>query len=62
MPLAWIDDHSPLPPTHLALGADSEAPGLLAAGGRVTPQRLAQAYRRGIFPWYSPGEIGRAHV
>ena len=56
MPLAWIDDHSPLPPTHLALGPDSEAPGLLAAGGSVTPQRLAQAYRRGIFPWYSPGE------
>ena len=56
MPLCWIDDHCPLPPTHLALGADSEAPGLLAAGGTVSPQRLAEAYRRGIFPWYSPGE------
>ncbi len=56
MPLSWIDDDTPLPPTGLALGPDSQAPGLLAAGGSVTPQRLAQAYRRGIFPWFSPGE------
>jgi leucyl/phenylalanyl-tRNA--protein transferase len=55
-PLTWITDDSPLPPTRLALGADSEAPGLLAAGGTVTPQRLEEAYRRGIFPWYSPGD------
>ena len=56
MPLSWIDDHMPLPSTHLALGPDSDAPGLLAAGGTVTPQRLNEAYRRGIFPWYSPGD------
>ena len=55
-PLIWIDDDTPLPPTRLALGAHSEAPGLLAAGGRVTPQRLDQAYRMGVFPWYSPGD------
>ena len=55
-PLIWIDDHSPLPPTRLAQGAASEAPGLLAAGGSVTPQRLDQAYRMGVFPWYSPGD------
>ena len=54
--LIWIDDHTPLPPTVQALGPDSEAPGLLAAGGKVTPQRLEEAYRRGIFPWYSPGD------
>ena len=56
MPLVWIDDTTPLPPTTLALGPDSDAPGLLAAGGSVTPQRLEQAYRRGVFPWYSPGD------
>ena len=56
MPLSWIDDHTALPPTHLALGPDSDAPGLLAAGGTVTPQRLDEAYRHGIFPWYSQGE------
>ena len=54
--LSWIDDDEPLPPTALALGADSDAPGLLAAGGRLSPQRLDEAYRRGIFPWFSPGQ------
>jgi leucyl/phenylalanyl-tRNA--protein transferase len=54
--LCWINDQTPLPPTSLALGPGSEAPGLVAAGGRVTPQRLEEAYRRGIFPWYSPGQ------
>lgn len=54
--LVWIDDDQPLPPTRLALGPGSEAPGLLAAGGRVTPARLEEAYRRGVFPWYSPGQ------
>jgi leucyl/phenylalanyl-tRNA--protein transferase len=28
----------------------------VAAGGRVTPARLLEAYRQGIFPWYSPGQ------
>ena len=54
--LHWIDDTAALPPAHCALGPDSEAPGLVAAGGRVTPQRLDEAYRKGIFPWYSPGQ------
>jgi leucyl/phenylalanyl-tRNA--protein transferase len=30
--------------------------GLLAAGGDLAPERLISAYRRGIFPWYSPGD------
>ena len=54
--LTWIHDHDALPPTRQALGPGSEAPGLLAAGGRVTPQRLEEAYQRGIFPWFSPGD------
>ncbi len=33
-----------------------EPPGLLAAGGDLTSQRLLAAYRLGIFPWYSPGQ------
>jgi leucyl/phenylalanyl-tRNA--protein transferase len=52
----WIDGDAPFPPTSRALGPDSDAPGLLAAGGRLTPQRLEQAYRRGIFPWFSAGQ------
>jgi leucyl/phenylalanyl-tRNA---protein transferase len=54
--LHWIDDDEPLPPTHRALGPDSDAPGLLAAGGKLTPQRLEQAYRAGVFPWFSRGQ------
>ncbi|MEO6062617.1 MAG: leucyl/phenylalanyl-tRNA--protein transferase [Thermoflexales bacterium] len=30
--------------------------GLLALGGAATPERLLDAYRRGIFPWSGPGE------
>ena len=54
--LHWIDDDAPFPPTSQALGADSEAPGLLAVGGRLGARRLEQAYRHGIFPWYSEGQ------
>jgi leucyl/phenylalanyl-tRNA--protein transferase len=54
--LTWIADDTPLPPARTALGPGSEAPGLVAAGGRVTPERLDEAYRKGIFPWYSPGQ------
>ena len=54
--LSWIDDSLPLPPARLALGPGSEAPGLVAAGGRVTPERLQEAYGKGIFPWYSAGQ------
>lgn len=51
-----IEDDEPLPPTRLALGRDSVAPGLLAIGGSVTTARLAEAYAQGIFPWFSQGE------
>jgi leucyl/phenylalanyl-tRNA---protein transferase len=54
--LSWIDETTPLPPTSAALGPDSDAPGLVAAGGQVTPGRLNEAYRQGIFPWFSPGQ------
>ena len=56
--LPWLgdDDATPFPHTSQALGPDSDAPGLLAAGGALTTQRLEAAYRRGIFPWYSPGQ------
>ena len=55
--LTWIvHPEQPLPPTAAALPADSSAPGLLAAGGELTPRRLHEAYARGIFPWYSEGQ------
>jgi leucyl/phenylalanyl-tRNA--protein transferase len=33
-----------------------EPNGLLAFGGCLSPQRLVNAYRHGVFPWYNPGE------
>lgn len=45
-----------LPDTRRALGKASEAPGLLAAGGELTPQRLVEAYSKGVFPWFSEGQ------
>lgn len=44
---------APFPPAHHAL---REPDGLLALGGDLSPQRLLQAYRHGIFPWYSEGQ------
>ncbi len=34
----------------------TEPNGLLAVGGCLSPKRLLNAYRHGIFPWYSDGE------
>ncbi len=53
----WLlNEDSPFPDTASALGSDSGAPGLLAAGGELSLARLEAAYRRGIFPWFSPGQ------
>jgi len=56
MQLQWIDDDTPLPATRRALPPGSDAPGLLAAGGRLSVARLEEAYRHGVFPWFSPGQ------
>jgi leucyl/phenylalanyl-tRNA--protein transferase len=52
--IPWLDAHSPFPDVSEALTSD--APGLLAAGADLSPQRLLAAYRRGIFPWFSEGQ------
>ena len=55
--ITWLhDERDPLPSTRLALPPGSEAPGLLAAGGTLTPARLTEAYSHGVFPWYSEGQ------
>jgi leucyl/phenylalanyl-tRNA--protein transferase len=55
--LTWIDsEDDALPPGRWAQGPDEEAPGLVAVGGRVTLRRLEEAYRKGLFPWYSAGQ------
>jgi leucyl/phenylalanyl-tRNA--protein transferase len=49
----WLTGDQEFPPLERALRRPN---GLLAAGGDLSPQRLLRAYRRGIFPWYSPGD------
>ncbi len=39
------------PPVHLA-----SPEGLLAVGGNLRAERLLEAYRHGIFPWYNEGQ------
>lgn len=46
----------PFPNVSDALTDADGAPGLLAAGGDLSAQRLLQAYRQGIFPWFSEGQ------
>ena len=56
LPVPWLaadDETTPLPDPETAM---AEPNGLLAIGGALSPRRLESAYRRGIFPWYSPGE------
>lgn len=47
------DPNAPFPPVEWALRWPD---GLLAAGGDLSPARLLNAYRHGIFPWYSEGQ------
>lgn len=47
------DPPGAFPPLEHAL---DEPDGLLCAGGDLSPARLLEAYRRGIFPWYSEGQ------
>jgi leucyl/phenylalanyl-tRNA--protein transferase len=51
--IPWLAPDQPFPPAQRAL---REPNGLLAAGGDLSLQRLLEAYRHGIFPWYSEGE------
>lgn len=51
--LPWLRSQDPFPPLSRAL---TDPNGLLAAGADLSPARLLEAYRRGIFPWYSEGE------
>jgi leucyl/phenylalanyl-tRNA--protein transferase len=51
--IPWLERHTPFPSVEQAL---AEPNGLLAAGGDLSPERLLDAYRHGIFPWFAPGE------
>lgn len=51
--IPWLVGHAPFPPLEAAL---REPNGLLAVGGDLSLERLLEAYRHGIYPWFSPGE------
>lgn len=49
--LPWLSSPYPsFPTTSTALDSPN---GLLAAGGKLSPAWLVEAYRQGIFPWFS---------
>lgn len=52
IPLLYADSLA-FPPIQTAL---NDPNGLLAFGGDLSPERLTQAYKMGIFPWFSEGE------
>jgi len=56
IPLPWLEPGDDFPPVTRAWGHDSEAPGLLAAGGALDVPTLCGAYAEGIFPWFSAGQ------
>ncbi|HEY6482305.1 MAG TPA: leucyl/phenylalanyl-tRNA--protein transferase [Steroidobacteraceae bacterium] len=54
--ITWLspqDAPDCFPPAEQAL---DDPPGLLAAGGDLSPERLLAAYERGIFPWFCAGQ------
>lgn len=53
LPRLDADPAAPFPPV---VSARTEPNGLLAFGGDLSPLRLMNAFRRGIFPWYSRGD------
>ena len=53
LPVLDADPAAPFPPASSAL---REPDGLLAMGGDLSPARLLNAYRHGIFPWFSHGQ------
>jgi leucyl/phenylalanyl-tRNA---protein transferase len=54
--IPWLEAGMPFPDVSTALTEADGAPGLLAAGSDLSPQRLLEAYRHGIFPWFSEGQ------
>ena len=51
--IPWLRGNASFPPVSKALQSPN---GLLCAGGDLSPARLVEAYRHGIFPWFSEGD------
>ena len=53
LPILPAASNLPFPPVEKAL---RDPDGLLCAGADLSSERLLDAYQRGIFPWFGPGE------
>ena len=51
--IPWLNRDTPFPPHEYAMRQPN---GLLCVGGDLSQERLLDAYRRGIFPWFSEGD------
>lgn len=51
--IPWLHGDTPFPPVSRALKSPN---GLLCAGADLSPGRILDAYRHGIFPWFSEGD------
>jgi leucyl/phenylalanyl-tRNA--protein transferase len=51
MPIFSLREDYEFPPVELA-----DKTGILAVGGDLSPGRLIEAYKHGIFPWFSEGD------
>jgi leucyl/phenylalanyl-tRNA--protein transferase len=49
--IPYLSGQQPFPSAHKA-----NPQGIVAAGGDLSPQRILDAYKAGIFPWYAPGD------
>ena len=54
--LYLLDGSPPDTPFPDPVRAETDPNGLLAVGGDLSPKRLLQAYRAGVFPWFSDGQ------
>ena len=54
--LTYLDPRLPEQPFPKVKHALKDPDGLVAVGGCLSPERLINAYKHGIFPWFNPGD------
>ncbi|QLE00733.1 leucyl/phenylalanyl-tRNA--protein transferase [Galbibacter sp. BG1] len=50
--MIFLTENIKFPPVHTA-----SSDGVVAVGGDLSPERLKEAYRQGIFPWFDQGSL-----
>ena len=54
--IQWVGELDKLPSPRKLIDPDPRFPGLIALSETLSPNRLLEAYRSGMFPWYSENE------